>query len=47
MDNDTRPDPVEGLGRFLRSRRARVSPADAGLPGSGRRRVPGLRRDEV
>ncbi|WP_026178723.1 helix-turn-helix transcriptional regulator [Streptomyces hokutonensis] len=47
MDNDTRPDPVEGLGRFLRSRRERVSPADAGLPGSGRRRVPGLRRDEV
>ncbi|WP_262057437.1 helix-turn-helix transcriptional regulator [Streptomyces sp. STR69] len=47
MDNDTRPDPVEGLGRFLRSRRERVSPADAGLAGSGRRRVPGLRRDEV
>ena len=47
MDNDTRLDPVEGLGRFLRSRRERVSPADAGLPGSGRRRVPGLRRDEV
>lgn len=47
MQNDTRPDPVEGLGQFLRSRRARVSPADAGLAGSGRRRVPGLRRDEV
>ncbi|MBK3573614.1 helix-turn-helix domain-containing protein [Streptomyces sp. MBT65] len=47
MQNDTRPDPVEGLGQFLRSRRERVSPADAGLSGSGRRRVPGLRRDEV
>jgi transcriptional regulator with XRE-family HTH domain len=47
VDNDTRPDPAEGLGRFLRSRRERVSPADAGLPGTGRRRVPGLRRDEV
>ncbi|MEV6497808.1 helix-turn-helix transcriptional regulator [Streptomyces prunicolor] len=47
MYNDARPDPVEGLGRFLRSRRERVSPADVGLSGSGRRRVPGLRRDEV
>jgi transcriptional regulator with XRE-family HTH domain len=47
MDNDTRLDPVEWLGGFLRSHRARVKPADAGLPGSGRRRVPGLRREEV
>ena len=47
MDNDTRPDPVEGLGRFLRSRRERLTPAAAGLPSAGRRRVPGLRRDEV
>ncbi|MFJ9241585.1 helix-turn-helix transcriptional regulator [Streptomyces sp. NPDC101776] len=47
MHNDTRPDPVEGLGQFLRSRRERVGPADVGLSGSGRRRVPGLRRDEV
>ncbi|MGA4842004.1 helix-turn-helix transcriptional regulator [Streptomyces sp. G45] len=29
------------------SRRARVSPADAGLPEGGRRRTPGLRREEV
>lgn len=35
------------LGRFLTSRRARVSPSDVGLPGGGRRRVPGLRREEV
>ncbi|MGW0832345.1 helix-turn-helix transcriptional regulator [Streptomyces prunicolor] len=48
MDNDdVRHGPVEGLGQFLRSRRERVSPADVGLTGSGRRRVPGLRRDEV
>jgi transcriptional regulator with XRE-family HTH domain len=47
MHNDTHRDPVEGLGRFLRSRRERLSPATAGLPGAGRRRVPGLRRDEV
>lgn len=33
---------------FLASRRARLTPADVGLPPStGRRRVPGLRRDEV
>ncbi|WP_030154765.1 helix-turn-helix transcriptional regulator [Glycomyces sp. NRRL B-16210] len=33
---------------FLRTRRARVRPQDAGLPDDGRaRRVPGLRRDEV
>ncbi|MBG0566622.1 helix-turn-helix transcriptional regulator [Actinoplanes aureus] len=32
---------------FLTSRRAKVSPARAGLPTSGQRRVPGLRRSEV
>nr|WP_277611393.1 helix-turn-helix transcriptional regulator [Streptomyces scabichelini] len=33
---------------FLMSRRARVSPSDAGLPdGGARRRTPGLRREEV
>ncbi|MFF3379088.1 helix-turn-helix transcriptional regulator [Streptomyces sp. NPDC002680] len=47
MDNDIRHDPVGGLGRFLRSRRERLSPDAAGLSGAGRRRVPGLRRDEV
>lgn len=35
------------LGDFLRSRRARVTPAAAGLPTYGARRVPGLRREEV
>ncbi len=35
------------LGRFLRSRRARIRPEDAGLPAHGRRRVNGLRREEV
>jgi hypothetical protein len=37
------------LADFLRAARARVSPADAGLPAGGlaARRVPGLRRDEV
>ncbi|MDX3853349.1 helix-turn-helix transcriptional regulator [Streptomyces sp. AK02-01A] len=35
------------LGGFLKSRRGRLRPADVGLPDGGRRRVPGLRRDEV
>jgi transcriptional regulator with XRE-family HTH domain len=36
------------LGEFLRSRRARLCPADVGLPDYGRRRrVPGLRREEL
>ncbi|MEU3729312.1 helix-turn-helix transcriptional regulator [Streptomyces sp. NPDC033538] len=35
------------LGDYLRSRRARVMPPDVGLPQDGRRRVPGLRREEV
>lgn len=35
------------LGDFLRSRRERIAPADAGLPAGPRRRTPGLRRDEV
>ncbi|MEV6995462.1 helix-turn-helix transcriptional regulator [Streptomyces sp. NPDC093228] len=47
MDNATRLDSVEGLGQFLRAGRERLSPAAAGLTAAGRRRVPGLRRDEV
>ncbi|MEV5428643.1 helix-turn-helix transcriptional regulator [Streptomyces sp. NPDC052701] len=35
------------LGNFLRSRRARIRPEEVGLPSYGRRRVPGLRREEV
>lgn len=35
------------LAAFLRARRARVSPRDAGLPEVGQRRTPGLRRQEV
>ncbi|MFB4275377.1 MULTISPECIES: helix-turn-helix transcriptional regulator [unclassified Nonomuraea] len=35
------------LATFLRARRARVTPADMGLPGGGSRRTPGLRRQEV
>jgi transcriptional regulator with XRE-family HTH domain len=35
------------LGDFLRTRRARLQPHDVGLPDYGRRRVPGLRREEL
>ncbi|MEU3597873.1 helix-turn-helix transcriptional regulator [Streptomyces sp. NPDC006798] len=35
------------LAAFLRSRRARVTPADFGMPPGMRRRTPGLRREEV
>jgi transcriptional regulator with XRE-family HTH domain len=41
------PGPNE-LGGFLRARRARLRPGDAGLPpGPGTRRTPGLRREET
>jgi transcriptional regulator with XRE-family HTH domain len=37
-----------GLGDFLRARRARLRPENVSLPpGSGARRMPGLRREEV
>src|SRR5580698_9874540 len=35
------------LSAFLRSRRERISPEQVGLPEGGRRRTPGLRREEV
>ncbi|WP_149182768.1 helix-turn-helix transcriptional regulator [Streptomyces sp. TRM49041] len=38
---------VSELGGFLASRRSRVTPYDVGVPVVGRRRVPGLRREEV
>ncbi|MDQ7908429.1 helix-turn-helix transcriptional regulator [Phytohabitans sp. ZYX-F-186] len=41
MDGDNR------LGEFLRARRELTRPEDFGLPEPGRRRVPGLRREEV
>jgi transcriptional regulator with XRE-family HTH domain len=37
----------EELGKFLKARRAQLSPADFGMPGGSRRRTPGLRREEV
>lgn len=38
---------VAELGSFLKSRRDRLAPESVGLPPGTRRRVPGLRRDEV
>ena len=38
---------ADELGRFLRSRRARVEPEMVGLPPGDRRRVDGLRREEL
>lgn len=35
------------LAHFLRTRRERLSPTQVGLPATGRRRTPGLRRGEV
>ncbi|WP_328720020.1 helix-turn-helix transcriptional regulator [Streptomyces sp. NBC_00247] len=41
-------DTPTALGDFLRNRRARLRPEDVGLPNHGtRRRVPGLRREEL
>src|SRR5690242_15652701 len=37
----------QALAAFLRTRRARLSPISVGLPARGRRRTPGLRREEV
>lgn len=37
----------EQLREFLRSRRERLDPAEVGLVATGRRRTPGLRREEV
>jgi transcriptional regulator with XRE-family HTH domain len=38
---------VSNLGEYLKVRRERLRPEDVGLPGGSRRRVPGLRREEV
>ncbi|MDQ1397198.1 MAG: hypothetical protein QOG64_2457, partial [Acidimicrobiaceae bacterium] len=38
---------VTTVAEFLRARRDQLQPADVGLPDSGRRRTPGLRREEV
>lgn len=46
-DRPTAVPPSGELGAFLRARRERTTPRDVGLADSGRRRTPGLRREEV
>lgn len=43
----TQPDRRRQLSAFLRSRRERLTPDEVGLPRTGRRRTPGLRREEL
>ncbi len=45
MDNEKQR--YKELGDFLKSRRAKILPAQVGLPAGIRRRTPGLRREEV
>lgn len=47
MGTERSSDPRVSLGEFLSARRSRLLPEDLGLVTSGRRRVPGLRREEV
>jgi transcriptional regulator with XRE-family HTH domain len=39
--------PANDIAEFLTTRRAKITPEQAGLPSYGKRRVPGLRREEV
>lgn len=45
--NPMRDSRLQELALFLKTRRARLSPEQVGLPRGGRRRTPGLRREEV
>ena len=47
LDAGGRAERRHELAAFLRSRRERITPEDAGLPGGYRRRTAGLRREEV
>jgi transcriptional regulator with XRE-family HTH domain len=47
LQNATEGRRREELADFLRRRRETIRPEDVGLPGGGRRRTPGLRREEV
>jgi transcriptional regulator with XRE-family HTH domain len=40
-------DTAKDIAEFLTTRRAKITPEQAGLPTYGKRRVPGLRREEV
>ncbi len=47
MSANTENHRSEELADFLKTRRAKISPVQAGLPATARRRTPGLRREEV
>ncbi|MBR8638247.1 helix-turn-helix domain-containing protein [Streptomyces tuirus] len=47
MDHPDRAGSRADIRDFLATRRAKLTPEQVGLPSSGRRRVPGLRREEV
>ena len=47
LDAGGRAERRHELAAFLRSRRERITPEDAGLPAGQRRRTSGLRREEV
>jgi len=38
---------LQALSAFLKNQRAKLLPSDVGLPDAGRRRTPGLRREEI
>ena len=44
MNRETR---LQALSEFLKTKRAKIAPEDAGFPVGSRRRTPGLRREEV
>ncbi|MEU4320136.1 helix-turn-helix transcriptional regulator [Nocardia fluminea] len=46
-DNTDHPGARSAFAELLIARRAELRPEDVGLPGGGRRRTPGLRREEV
>ena len=47
MTDRTEQDRRQALGAFVRAQRERLAPEALGLPAGGRRRTPGLRREEV
>lgn len=47
MKRELEAEKYKELSEFLKSRRAKIKPEQVGLPQSGRRRTPGLRREEV
>lgn len=47
MNNDNETKYTNEISAFLKNKRSHLSPLDVGLPGGARRRIKGLRREEV